>query len=190
MTKAELRKIYLEKRRSLSDAEYKKLNHQLCDKFFTLELSGIKVLHTFLPIEKTKEPDTWLIIKKIEKEYPAIKISIPKINNQSAALDNFYYEGSKQLEENTWGIPEPKNGMPTPNDKIDAVLVPLLVVDLKGHRVGYGRGFYDKFLNQCGTGVKKIGLSFFDPVQSINDLHPNDHSLSHVVTPDHIYKFN
>src|SRR5687767_12917132 len=101
MTKQELRKIYLEKRISLSESEYKNMNAKIADVFFSaLDLSGIKVLHTFLPIEKTREPDTWLIIEKIQKLHPSINISVPKINNQTALLDNFYFEDSKQLQKN------------------------------------------------------------------------------------------
>jgi 5-formyltetrahydrofolate cyclo-ligase len=191
MTKAELRKIYLAKRLALSESDYEKVNKQLCENFFaSIDLSEIKVIHTFLPIEKIKEPNTWLIIKKIEKEFSGISISIPKINNQTSNLDNFYYEGAKQLELNTWEIPEPKEGIPTPTDKIDAVLVPLLAFDLQGHRVGYGRGFYDKFLNQCPASLKKIGLSFFEPVENIIDINKHDHSLTHAVTPVKVFQFN
>jgi 5-formyltetrahydrofolate cyclo-ligase len=191
MTKQELRKVYLEKRISISDSEYKKLNAKLSENFFSeLDLSGIKTLHTFLPIEKTKEPDTWVIIEKIQHSYPNINISIPKINTETALLDNFYFEGENQLKKNTWGIPEPMYGVPTPLEKIEAVLVPLLAFDVNGHRVGYGRGFYDKFLRQCDPKVKKIGLSFFSPVPVITDLHPNDYSLTHAITPERVYIFS
>jgi 5-formyltetrahydrofolate cyclo-ligase len=190
MTKAELRKIYLQKRLELSASDYKKLNTKLADNFFSgIDLSAVRVLHTFLPIEKTKEPDTWLIIKKLKKEFANIEIAIPRINNQTSILDHFFYEDEDQLEINTWGILEPKKGVPVPVQKIDAVLVPLLALDEQGHRVGYGRGFYDKFLNQCPVTLKKIGLSFFSPVQSITDINPNDHKLTHAVTPAQVYEF-
>jgi 5-formyltetrahydrofolate cyclo-ligase len=190
MTKQELRKIYLSKRLSLSDSEYRNLSELIAENFFAqVDLSQVQVLHTFLPIEKNKEPDTWLIIARLRKEFPAINISIPRINTQTSLLDNFYYEGPDQLEKNTWGIPEPKHGLPTPNEKINAVLVPLLAIDQAGHRVGYGRGFYDKFLSQCPPSVMKIGLSFFPPVEKIKDVHQHDYTLTHAVTPECVYNF-
>jgi 5-formyltetrahydrofolate cyclo-ligase len=190
MTKQALRKAYLEKRFALSDEEYNSLSQAMCETFFSsIDLSGARVLHTFIPIEKNKEPNTWLIINRLQKDFPGISISIPKINNQTAMLDNFYLEDAEQLEKNTWGIPEPREGRPTPLEKIDIVLVPLLAVDSKGHRVGYGRGFYDKFLNQCPASVLRVGLSFFPPVESINDVNENDQSLTHVVTPTRVYEF-
>jgi len=191
MTKAEIRKLYLQKRLTLSEDEYEKLNKKIADNFFDkLDLSHTKILHTFLPIEKTREPDTWDIINRILKKHPHIRIAIPRINNQTSILEHFYYEDEKQLEKNTWGIPEPKQGIPTPIDKIDAVLVPLLAFDTQGHRIGYGRGFYDKFLNQCSPSIKKIGLSFFPPLEKIADINPNDQLLTHVVTPEYVLTFD
>src|SRR5688572_21205866 len=105
MTKQELRKIYLEKRQALPEAEYAQRNFQLYQNFFsTVDLSFIKVLHTFLPIPSKREVDTWLIIDRIKREYPHIRISIPKVSTQTNALENFYFEGLHQLVTNAWGI--------------------------------------------------------------------------------------
>jgi 5-formyltetrahydrofolate cyclo-ligase len=184
MTKAEIRKFYLEKRMALSDAEYQLFNQQLCDNFFSsIDLSLIQVIHSFLPIDKTREPNTWLIIERLRKEYPHIRISIPRINNQTSIVDNFYYESPDQLEKNTWGIPEPKQGVPTATEKIDAVLVPLLAFDKTGNRVGYGRGFYDKFLATCREDCKKIGLSYFAAVEGTLPAESYDVPVDFVVTP-------
>lgn len=188
MTKAEARKIFLEKRVELNEAEWAQANKRICDIFFAaIDLNFVQVLHTFLPIEKTKEVDTWLIIDRVRREFPHVRISVPKINNQNATLDNFYFEGLHQLENNTWGIPEPKQGVPTPVEKIDAVLVPLLASDKKGNRVGYGRGFYDKFLATLRPDTKKIGLSFFEPVDHLSNMLPTDIRLSHLITPTDVF---
>jgi 5-formyltetrahydrofolate cyclo-ligase len=190
MTKEVLRKIYLDKRLGLSEAVFEDLSRKLADNFFALvDLSFIRVLHTFLPIRKTNEPDTWIIVDRIRREFPNVRIAVPKINNQTSQLDNFYFEGLHQLENNTWGIPEPKQGIPVPTEKIDAALVPLLAFDKTGHRVGYGRGFYDKFLSTCRPDCKRIGLSYFEPVDTISNVHPLDLPLDMVVTPAGIITF-
>jgi 5-formyltetrahydrofolate cyclo-ligase len=183
MTKEQARKLYLQKRIGLSDAEFQRLSHRIAEQFFaSIDLSGIKVLHTFLPIEKQKEVNTWLIIDRIKRGFPAIQLSVPRINNQSSVIENFYFEGTQQLEKNTWGIMEPKQGIPTPTEKIDAVLVPLLAFDKAGNRVGYGRGFYDKFL--ATLPCKKIGLSFFPPIKFIEGMNAQDVPIDMAVTPD------
>ena len=91
MTKASLRKEYLRKRLSLSEAEYAQLNFQLYQNFFSsLDLSFIKVLHTFLPLQKNKEPDTWIIIDRIRREFPHIRLSLPRIEQTTGALENIF----------------------------------------------------------------------------------------------------
>jgi 5-formyltetrahydrofolate cyclo-ligase len=184
MTKDQIRKIYLQKRLQLSEGEFQILNRKITDQFFMgIDLSFISVLHSFLPIEKQREVNTWLIIDRVRREFPNVRISVPKVNNQTSMMDSYYFEGLHQLEKNTWGIPEPKQGIPTPTEKINAVLVPLLGFDKKGNRVGYGRGFYDKFLGTLNPECVKIGLSLFPPVEKINDVQPYDVPLNIIVTP-------
>lgn len=188
MTKKELRKVYLEKRKALSEEGCEELNRRLCDNFFShVTLSDVQVLHTFLPIEKNREVNTWLIIDRLRKDFPNLRISIPKINNQSAELEHYFLEGKEQLENNTWEIPEPVKGVPTPIEKIDAVLVPLLAYDRQGHRLGYGRGFYDRFLVNCRPDCKKIGLSFFEMEEQIEGIDDTDIPLNMIITPEGVF---
>ncbi len=72
---------------------------------------------------------------------------------------------------------------------IDWVLVPLLAFDRRGHRVGYGKGFYDRFLAGCRSDARKIGLSLFAPVVAIDDIGSQDVALDAVVTPDRVWTF-
>jgi 5-formyltetrahydrofolate cyclo-ligase len=185
MTKDQIRKIYLQKRLQLSEGEFQILNRKITDQFFvSVNLSFIGVLHTFLPIEKQREVNTWNIIDRIKREFPNVRISIPKVNNQTSIIDSYYFEGLHQLEKNTWGVPEPKQGIPTPPEKINAVLVPLLGFDKQGNRVGYGRGFYDKFLKILNPDCLKIGLSLFPPIEKINDVKEHDIPVNMVITPN------
>lgn len=191
MTKQELRKIYTHKRAALSEAEYGHLNFQLYQNFFsTVDLSFIKVLHTFLPIIRKKEVDTWLILDRIRREFPNVRISIPKVNGETGVFDSFYFEGLHQLAMNEWGIQEPKQGIPTEPDKIDIVLIPLLAYDKHGNRVGYGKGFYDKFLATCRPDCQKIGLSLFGAEEKISDFNKNDVKLDSCITPSDVIRFN
>ncbi|MBX2964532.1 MAG: 5-formyltetrahydrofolate cyclo-ligase [Cyclobacteriaceae bacterium] len=190
MTKKELRKKYLQQRQSLTENEYLSLNRQLCEQFFAnIDLSFVKVVHTFIPVIEKREVDTWLIIDRIRREFPHIRLSIPKVNPQTNQLDNYFFEGLHQLKKNNWGILEPQQGTPTPPEKIDLVLVPLLAFDKQGNRVGYGKGYYDKFLSACRPGCKKTGLSLFEAVNKIDDVHEWDVPLDHCVSPSGIQMF-
>lgn len=189
MTKERLRKIYLDKRKNLSSAEVASLSLQLYHLFFSsFDLSFTKVIHTYLPIIKNNEPDTWIILDRIRREFPHVRISLPKVS-PAGTLENFYFEGLHQLQENHWGIQEPRQGTPTPAEKIDMVLVPLLTFDISGNRVGYGKGFYDKFLKTCRKDCQKIGLSFSAPVDKIADIDPFDVPLTSCITPTEVFSF-
>lgn len=190
MTKEELRKIYLQKRLSLSKAEYTQLSFQLYQNFFaSIDLSSIKILHTFLPLEKNREPDTWLIINRIRREFLHIRISIPRVNDQKEQLESIFFEDLHQLQKNKWGIPEPKQGLPTDPEKIDMVLVPMLIFDKQGNRIGYGKGFYDKFLRTCRKDCKRVGISLFEPIERIDDLNDLDVPVQYCVTPSTYYSY-
>lgn len=174
----------------LTEAECAQYNQQIYHFFFSyFDLSFVQVIHLYLPMEKNKEPDTWPILERIRREFPHIKISIPRVNVLTAELENFYFEGLLQIDKNVWGIPEPKQGIPTAPTDIDLVIVPLLVFDERGNRVGYGKGFYDRFLKLCKAGCKKIGLSFFDPIEQLSDINEFDVKLDACVTPSNVIYF-
>jgi 5-formyltetrahydrofolate cyclo-ligase len=188
MTKEALRKIYRAKRNELSESEFLQMSRQLSDRFFlAIDLSFIKVVHVYLPIESKKEPDTWLIVERIRREFSHIRLSIPKVKGE--VMENIFFEGLHQLEKNGWGISEPKQGVPTPSEKIDLVIVPLLAFDKQGHRVGYGKGFYDRFLKECRPDCQKVGLSMFDPENQSIETNEHDVLLSLCITPTKEYKF-
>ena len=190
MYKKDLRNNYLKLRLALPDEAYKELNQALCNAFFSsLDLSGITTIHIFLPIASKKEPDTWLIIERVRKEFPQMVISIPKINNE-AQLTNYNFESKDQLKEGKWGVLEPQFGKITPVDKIDLVIVPMIAADQNGHRVGYGKGYYDRFLKECRTDCKKVGISMFEPVERISDIGNFDLKLDLIITPSRAIQLN
>jgi 5-formyltetrahydrofolate cyclo-ligase len=138
MTKEELRKIYLQKRRLTSDAEYEKLSIQISENFFNqVDLSSVKALHIFIPIKKNKEPNTVFIIERLQKKFSNISLVVPRVNHNTEEMENFRFEGFQQLEKNKWDILEPKGGKQIEPQDIDMVLIPLLAFDAEGHRVGY-----------------------------------------------------
>lgn len=190
MTKAELRETYLKKRRALSEKEYSMLSHSLYEKFVShFDMESIKVLHTYLPLAKNKEPDTWILIDWIGVKFPEIKVSLPRINYDTEALDSVYFDDRFQLQVNKWGLEEPLKGVPTSPREIDVVIVPLLAFDINGNRVGYGKGYYDKFLATCRADCRRVGLSFFEPVEEISDIDAYDIPLNYCITPTEFYTF-
>jgi 5-formyltetrahydrofolate cyclo-ligase len=189
MTKKEARSVFLQKRNALSEGELFEFNQKIYFHFFAhLDLSFVKVVHLFLSIESKKEPDTWGILDRLRREFPHIRLAIPKMR-EDGVLEHYFFEGMQQLKVNAWGIAEPLQGIPVEVKKIDLVLVPLLAVDKGGNRVGYGKGYYDQFLVQCRQDCKKIGLSFFEPIDTLQDVAEWDVALNQCITPGGIISF-
>ncbi|MDH5398788.1 MAG: 5-formyltetrahydrofolate cyclo-ligase [Cyclobacteriaceae bacterium] len=191
MNKNILRKLYLEKRMTLTQEEYNRRNLRLCAHFFEyVNLSDVNALHVFLPIKEKREPDTWLLIRRLTTAYPQISIVISKTIWHSISLELYRFEGMEQLKVNKWGIPEPEYGQKVDFKDIDLVLVPLVSFDMKGSRIGYGKGFYDRFMAQCRPDVQKIGYALSSPLDYIpfNDQH--DVHLNGCITPYGMIHFN
>lgn len=190
MTKAEARQFYLDKRKALNDAERDILNFQIYNRIFASGcLDLVKTVHIFLSIQRTQEPDTWQLVDKIRRELPHIRLVVPRIN-ASGSLDHFYFEGLHQLKQSNFGILEPTQGIPASLSKIDFVFVPLVACDIEGNRVGYGKGYYDRFLKDCRPDCVKAGLSFFEPAETFSDVAAHDVPLDFCFTPGEVYKFS
>ena len=146
-----------------------------------------KTVHSFLPVKKSKEADTWPIISGLRKA--GATVTIPKAHVELLQLTNHVYNDDTTLEENEWGVPEPAGNGHVRAEVIDIIILPLLAFDKRGYRVGYGKGFYDRFLAQCRPEILKIGLSFFHPVAEISDVDEFDVKMDCCITPDRIYRF-
>jgi 5-formyltetrahydrofolate cyclo-ligase len=189
MNKSEIRKIYLEKRKLLSPQDLELRSKVISDRLFKdFDLTGISSAHIFLPITAKREINTWHIINRFRQEYPNIKLLVSKSDLLDGKLENFIFTQSTVLIENGWGVPEPESGDRFPNQKIDLVFTPLLAFDKKGNRVGYGKGYYDKFFQECRPDVLKVGLSLEEPARKIN-AELFDVPLTHCITPLAVYDF-
>ena len=190
MTKKELRKLYKEKRIQLTLDEINLMNTQLLHHLKTMNWKDVRFVHVFLSMAKFKEPDTLVFIDWLRETYPHITLVISKSDLEKGEMTNYIFDEKVVLETNNWGITEPSSGTMIENDEIDVVIVPLLVVDKEGNRVGYGKGFYDRFLSSCRSDIKTIGLSFFDLVDEIKDVDSWDCPLDFCITPNQVYQFN
>ncbi len=191
IAKKEARVLFKSRREALSEQAYETLNNQVLDVFRTLSLEGINCLHTFLPIRSKREPDTFLLIDYLKIQWPAVRILVPRSDLLGYGMDHYVYEGKDYLIENRWNMLEPLDtGERVDEQAIDLVLIPLLAFDREGNRVGYGKGYYDRFLTRCRSDIQKVGVSLFDPVEAIDDVDPYDISLDACITPREIWRFH
>jgi len=116
-------------------------------------------------------------------------ISLPRIDMDNLSLEAVEFSSTSVLARNSLGIEEPSGGIVLAPEVVDVVLVPLLAFDRKGYRVGYGKGYYDRYLFRCRPDVLKIGFSFFEPVESIDNISLFDVPLNYSITPMRLYEF-
>ena len=190
MKKQELRILFKEKRKALSIHQIEKFNDLILINFQKIKLPFINCVHTYIASLKLGEPDTATIIRYLQFKNPLIKILIPKIDIHSGKMVHYHFDEGVEMITNSYGIDEPKEGNQILENQIDMVLIPLLAFDKKGFRVGFGKGYYDKFLCRCKPNVVKVGLSFFEPVDEITDLSGHDIPLNFCVTPASLYSFS
>ncbi|TVT40132.1 5-formyltetrahydrofolate cyclo-ligase [Hymenobacter setariae] len=194
LTKAALRRTALAQRKALPAAEVARRSAQLCAGFFRqYSVAEWRWLHVFLPLAAKNEPDTWAIIHQIWAVESAPRLAAPVVQPDGISLKHYELTPATPLLSNRWGIPEPQAalGAEVQPTQLDAVLVPLLACDQRGHRVGYGGGFYDRFLAQCQPGTQFIGLSILDdePLAEIADVLPTDVPLTACITPGGVWNF-
>jgi 5-formyltetrahydrofolate cyclo-ligase len=188
--KAILRKLFLEKRQKLTRSEYWILTDALMDQVKLFNWSDYRMVHVFMPISKKNEVDTFSILNYFKENFPDLKIVVPRTDFKNLLIENVLYDHEYTiLGRNKFDIPEPIHGKIIPADQIDLVFVPLLAFDMRGNRAGYGKGFYDRFLMTCKPDVKKIGLSYFDPVEEIDDLNEFDIKMDSCICPGKIWEF-
>lgn len=187
MNKTALRQKYKALRNSLSENEIEEMSLAVANKILTLPIWEKTYFHIFLPITEHHEVNTEFILHLLSGKDKEIIIS--KSDFDTKKMTHFLLTDNTKIKKNKYNIPEPVDGIIVQSNKIDVVFVPLLTFDKKGHRVGYGKGFYDKFLSECKPDVIKIGLSFFEPEELITDVFEGDVKLDYCVTPNEVHSF-
>lgn len=189
MTKKELRKFYKEKRKALPTAEQSRLDDLLLIQFQQADIPFVETLFSYWPMEALKEPDTHLFADFLEFRNPELRVAYPRITADAETMESVLAEASTRFTQNDFGTYEPEAGEILPPEIIDIVFVPLLCFDRSGYRVGYGKGYYDRYLAACNPDCIRVGFSYFEPVDEIPDKHEFDVPLSLCMTPQSIYVF-
>jgi 5-formyltetrahydrofolate cyclo-ligase len=189
MQKNEARNLYREKRLALSEKERMKLDDLLLIQFQSADLPFIHALLTYWPIEENHEPDTHLFTEFLKFRNPEMKTCYPVSDFSTGIMQAALTDIDTPFVKTAINILEPQSTDFLPADEIDLVFVPLLAFDQSGYRVGYGKGFYDKFLAGCRPDCVKVGFSYFEPIDTIDGLHEFDLPLDLCITPQNVYVF-
>jgi 5-formyltetrahydrofolate cyclo-ligase len=186
MKKKEARLFYQNLRNELTIEDIKNLSLKIINNFINHFETSNKTISVFLPIISKREINTTILFSLATN----FKIVIPKWDEETNQLTHYLYEPNKTtFITSKFGIQEPENGEIITPENIDYVLTPLLAVDQRGIRVGYGKGVYDSFFNNCTAETVKIGLHYFNITQKIEDVNDFDVPLNYCITPEKIFQF-
>ena len=141
-------------------------------------------IHTF--VSKKNEPNTFIIIEWLLKKNK--EVVIPCIDNNESMLKHSRIYSLNQLSLGRYGVFDIpfKNRKISNINNIELILVPGLAFDLLGGRLGYGKGFYDRFLEK--TKAIKIGVSFQCQIYEKLPLEKHDIKMNYILTEKFLKK--
>lgn len=155
-----LREKYIVFRNNLSEDKVKEVSSRITNMFFSLE--AIKEKQNFLLYHSFgNEIITYDIINVILRENK--NVYLPYISNKKIEISQIY--SKKELKSGAFGIMEPLDRQDINVNKMDVLVVPGLLFDRKGYRIGYGGGYYDRLLAGIDSHILTIGLAYDDFLQ-------------------------
>ncbi len=186
MLKKDLRIKYTNLRSLLTTAKVESQSISIANSLLGLPIWGYEFYHIFLPIRKKNEIDTMTILSVLQGKDK--NVLVPKVSSKNT-MTSYLLTDNTRFEMSNLGVPEPIDGIQVEPKQIDVVFLPLLAFDKNGNRVGYGKGYYDRFLMNCKADVLKVGLSLFEAEDLITDLNEDDIPMDYCVTPNNTYSF-
>ncbi|MBN2127634.1 MAG: 5-formyltetrahydrofolate cyclo-ligase [Candidatus Diapherotrites archaeon] len=177
--KQKLRNEFIEKRKSIPAKKRKQKSKLIAEKLFSLpeflNAKKIMVYHSF-----KEEVETDLIIQKAHET--GKEVFVPDIHDAENCLMNCVkIEKETELEMDCFGICKPKKQELIHPKELDLVIVPGIAFDLNGNRLGWGKGYFDRFLKKCKKCIF-IGLAFEEQITEKIPADEMDVKINIIIT--------
>ncbi len=186
--KKKLRKMYIDRRLNLNETDIEVKSRELLEQFKSFE-NQLKDKSVFIFIDFKKEVQTQPLINYLKTIN--CKIFVPRIEESSHQMEIHPYLSHEALVKSRYGILEPQqnpSGIISP-DILDVVITPGVAFDLKGYRIGYGGGYYDRLFAKIGNAVLKIAIGFEIQIAPSVPVDSYDWKVDYLVTENTIYSF-
>ncbi|GEM_PF-121646 len=171
--KKKKREEFLQRRNDLSDGEYRKASAAIARTVFDQpEYREARVIHCYVSMNDRKEVETHALIKRMIQE--GKKAVVPRVDFENRSMEHLHLTSFDRLEKNDWGILEPRSGARVYPKDLELVIVPMAGGDTKLNRIGYGGGFYDRFLSDLD--IPRLGLAFDCCIED-QPLPTNEHDV-------------
>lgn len=176
-----IRKRILKKREALSAIDWEEKSLQIYEKVIGHSLF-LEADEIYCYVDVRQEVDTHRIIKQAWKL--GKKVAVPKIIN--GTMEFFYIQSFSELEKGYFQIPEPILTEEAAEGSSVTVVMPGVAFDRKKNRMGYGKGFYDRYLQEH-TGYRTIALAF--ELQMLDTIPAESHDIRPdiIITEEHNY---
>lgn len=176
LNKAELREILKKERSGLTIAERQEWDQKILNKFWQNPVY-LKARKLMVYLAFGDEINTWPILDQAWAD--GKRVFVPKVQKYPKEIIAVEINDRSDLKPSLWGIHEPISNERTAPDQLDLVVVPGLAFNKQGYRLGYGGGYYDRFLPQ--TFAYKVGFCYTKFVREI-PVAPWDQPVDLVLT--------
>lgn len=184
VSKEEVRAQLRSRRAGISESDYYNLSAGIISVLKQQpEYTNARIIHCYVSMNERREVNTHPLLRTMLEEKK--EVVVPSMDHEKKALRHFTLSSFNQLEPGKWGVLEPgEGGKPHNPSGFELVIVPMVGGDERGHRVGYGGGYYDRFLKkvQCPT----IGLCFEQNIVSSLPAENYDVPLDKIITEERI----
>jgi 5-formyltetrahydrofolate cyclo-ligase len=189
MIKKDLRKIYKEKRLNITSKDKLKWDDLMLIQFQQFDFGNAQTLLTYWPMAHSNEPNTHLFSSYLRHTIPNLLMAYPVVDLATETIKAVLINEDTVYHTSAYGITEPTEGAVISPLDFDIIFVPQLIYDAQGFRVGFGKGYYDKYLANSRKDSVTIGFNYFEPIDKIEDAADFDVPLNYCVTPEKIYEF-
>jgi len=188
MEKEEIRKRILSLRDSQTEEEMRSKSELIQKRLFNLpEFKKAKTIMFYVAMGS--EVRTEQMIKQALKQGKRVVVPISDVKKRKLILSEL--KDFDELKPGTFNILEPKKEFirPVSAEEIDLVIVPGIAFDKKGNRIGYGMGFYDKFLTSLKKRIPVVGLAYELQIVDAIPVDDKDVTVNKVITEKEVIKY-
>lgn len=181
--KQKLRDTVLQKRKKYTEEEWRSKSKKILAKLLKSDAyKKADTVHSYVSMNDRREVWTDPLIEQILKDQK--QVVVPVVNFSDGTLSHSLIHSLEELETNDWGVREPKSMNPVNISELDMIVIPMAAADRQGNRLGYGKGFYDRFLAKISA--SKIGLTFHDFLFDEIPVEEFDIKLDTIITEEEV----
>jgi 5-formyltetrahydrofolate cyclo-ligase len=189
MIKKTVRKDYLQRRMDIPEEDLQQQTALMAFNFKKLTFPPVKYLMSYSPLLARREFDVSVCEDMLKQQNPSLQTAWPRIEEHSSEMEATLVQRGGLFTKNRYNVLEPISGDTIAPELLDVIFVPLVAFDEKGYRVGYGKGYYDRYMARCRHDIIRVGFSFFEAIRGIEDINQYDVPLNFCITPYRIYEF-